>query len=188
MLGSSIGTHVPTPDDHVTADRFDRTVAFVRSTLPPPARLLDLGPPNPLAERLWQEGYAVANTDGDLDLIFQHVNDARVDAVTAFEILEHLVAPYNVLRAIRAPRLFATVPLRLWFARAYRNEVDPWDRHFHEFEDWQFDWLLEKAGWDVVRREQWVPRPSGVPLGFRPILRRFTPRWYAVEAVRGRDV
>ena len=39
------------------------------------------------------------------------------------------------------------VPLNLWFASAYRNKTDLWDRHYHEFEDWQFDWLLEKAGW-----------------------------------------
>ncbi|MDX1547036.1 MAG: hypothetical protein R3247_08620, partial [Rhodothermales bacterium] len=101
----------------------------------------------------------------------------------AFEILEHLVGPLNVLRAIDAPRLIATVPLRLWFAPAYRNASDPWDRHFHEFEDWQFDWLLEKAGWRIVRRAQWTS-PSRA-LGLRPLLRRITPRYYAVEAVRG---
>ncbi|MDX1741588.1 MAG: hypothetical protein R3178_09855, partial [Rhodothermales bacterium] len=65
---------------------------------------------------------------------------------------------------------------------AYRSTSDPWDRHFHEFEDWQFDWLLEKAGWDVVRRSRW-PAPTGW-LGLRPLLRRFTDRYYAVEAVR----
>ena len=59
---------------------------------------------------------------------------------------------------------------------------DPWGRHFHEFEDWQFDWLLEKAGGRVVRSEKWTS-PSRV-LGFRPLLRRITPRYYAVEAER----
>jgi hypothetical protein len=26
---------------------------------------------------------------------------------------------------------------------AYRSKTDMWDR-YHEFEDWQLDWLLEK--------------------------------------------
>ena len=92
--------------------------------------------------------------------------------------------PLGVLRASPARRLFASVPLRLWFATAYRNDADAWDRHYHEFEDWQFDWLLESAGFEVVRRERWTPRRQGVPLGVRPLLRRVTPRWYAVEARR----
>jgi hypothetical protein len=128
-------------------------------------------------------GYRVTNTDGDLDDV-PEVAAVAADAVTAFEILEHLVSPLGVLRAAQAPRLFASIPLRLWFAPAYRSATDPWDRHYHEFEDWQFDWLLDKAGWDVVRREYWVPRASGLPLGVRPILRRFTPRWYVVEAAK----
>lgn len=178
------GTHLPTPDDPATAYRFERTLAFVRASLAPPARLLDLGPPNPLAQALAAQGFTVQNTEGDLDDAYAQAADTEVDAVTAFEILEHLVGPINVLRAIRAQRLFVTVPLRLWFAPAYRNPADAWDRHFHEFEAWQFDWLLEKAGWRIVRRERWVPHRAGFPRGLRPLLRRFTPRWYAVEAVR----
>ena len=184
MHQSITGSIVPTPNSPETAHRFDKTIKFVGETLPPPAKLLDLGQPNPHARKFHELGYTVLNTEGDLDLSPSQVSDVHVDAVTAFEILEHLVAPFNVLRAIRAPRLFATVPLRLWFAPAYRNDTDSWDRHFHEFEDWQFDWLLSKAGWRIVRRERWVPSPGGMPLGIRPLLRRLTPRWYAIEAIR----
>ena len=162
--------------------RYDLTLGFLRATLPPPAHLLDLGAPNPMARRLTAEGYTVENTEGDLDEAPEIVRGHAADAVTAFEILEHLVGPINVLRALEAPRLFATVPLNLWFAPAYRNPRDPWDRHFHEFEDWQFDWLLEKSGWHIVRRERWTS-PSR-RLGVRPLLRRITPRYYAVEAER----
>ncbi len=163
-------------------NRYRRTLRFVLQSSPPPARVLDLGAPNPMAGRLAEQGFTVFNTEGDLDLHPEIVRSHEVEIVTAFEILEHLVAPFNVLRALPGDRLFATVPLRLWFASAYRSESDPWDRHYHEFEDWQFDWLLEKAGWSVVRRERW-PAPAGV-LGFRPLLRRFTNRYYAVEATR----
>ena len=162
--------------------RYDHTLAFLRKTLAPPARILDLGTPNPFSRIMEEQGYVVQNTSGDLDVEPSVVSGQDVEAVTAFEILEHLVGPLNVLRANDAPRLFVTIPLRLWFATAYRNQNDPWDRHFHEFEDWQFDWLLESAGWRTVRVEKWTS-PSRT-LGFRPLLRCFTPRYYAVEAVR----
>ena len=173
-----------TRPDAAHRDRFERTVRFVGETLAPPARLLDVGPDNPLAERLRAEGYAVENTGlADLD---DHPEAAAIeaDALVAFEIFEHLVNPLGVLRASPARRLFASVPRRLWFSTAYRSETDRWDRHFHEFEDWQFDWLLETAGFEVVRRERWTPRSQGLPLGVRPLLRRVVPRWYVVEAVR----
>lgn len=162
--------------------RFVRTLRFMWQSMPPPARILDLGAPNPLSRIMQDKGYRVVNTHGDLDENPEVVRGHGEEAATAFEILEHLVAPLLVLRAIEAPRLFATVPLRLWFATAYCNPADPWDRHFHEFEDWQFDWLLEKAGWRIVRTEKWTS--ASWPLGIRPLLRHFTPRYYAVEAVR----
>ena len=162
--------------------RLNRTLEFLSSSVPPPARILDVGGRNLLADRMRDLGYAVDNTQGDLDASPNIVAKSDIDVVTAFEILEHLVAPFNLLRAIQAPRLFATVPLRLWFAAAYRNENDPWDRHFHEFEDWQFDWLLERAGWTIIKREKWTSTFFGI--GLRPLLRTFTPRYYAVEAVR----
>ncbi len=162
--------------------RFAHTLAFMDKASPRPARILDLGTPNTLSERMQAIGFDVQNTEGDLDENPAIVQGRDVEAVTAFEILEHLVAPFNVLRAIDAPRLFATVPLRLWFAKAYCNPSDAWDRHFHEFEDWQFDWLLDRSGWRVVRTEKWVS--YGSVLGVRPLLRRITPRYYAVEAVR----
>ena len=168
--------------------RFDNTIRFVRATLEPPARLLDVGAENTLGQQFVKGGYSVAYS-GTVDLDENpEVVAESADAVTAFEVLEHLVNPLGVLRAIVAPRLYATVPLRLWFATAYQNPNDPWDRHYHEFEPWQFDWLLQKAGWQIQRREYWTSPPDGVGLGFRPLLRRFTPRYYAIEAIRAEAV
>jgi hypothetical protein len=87
-----------------------------------------------------------------------------------------------VINQIKAKKLVASVPLKLWFASAYRNEIDDRDRHFHEFEDWQFDWLLEKAGWHIKKREKFTNPVKKV--GIRPILRRFTPRYYLIYAER----
>ena len=114
--------------------------------------------------------------------LIHELKNIKPDVVTAFEILEHLVAPYNVLSSINSERLVATIPLNLWFSKAYRSKHDPWDRHYHEFEDWQFNWLLEKSGWEIIDSQKWISRVK--INGIRPLLRNFTPRYYAVYAER----
>ena len=56
------------------------------------------------------------------------------------------------------------------------------EKTYHEFEDWQFDWLLEKSGWEIVSRKKWTNPVKKI--GFRPILRLFFPRYYMVYAVK----
>ena len=138
---------------------------------------------NPFSEILKKEGYDITNTTGeDLDIDTQAVHDNNYDVATAFEIFEHLVSPYTVLKDIKAKKLIASVPLTLWFASAYKSKTDPWDRHYHEFEDWQFDWLLEKAGWRIKKSEKFTNPVR--KFGLRPILRYFTPRYYLIYAER----
>jgi len=161
--------------------RYNHTLSFLKSVLPAPATILDLGVRNPFSEIMEQNGYKVFNTSGeDLDLVPEIVNKYNIDAITAFEIFEHLVAPFNVLNEIKCKKIIATVPLNLWFAKAYRSKTDMRDRHYHEFEDWQFDWLLEKSGWDIKKKEKWTSPINKI--GFRPILRKYTPRYYAIYA------
>ncbi|WP_456424189.1 methyltransferase [Lutibacter sp.] len=161
--------------------RYAHTLKFLQEVLPAPATILDLGVRNPFSEIMEENGYTVFNTEGeDLDELPEVVQKYNVDAVTAFEIFEHLVAPFNVLRTIETSKIITTVPLNLWFAKAYRSKTDMRDRHYHEFEDWQFDWLLEKSGWTIKKREKWTSPINKI--GFRPILRKFTPRYYAVYA------
>ncbi len=163
--------------------RFQNTLTFLRKHAPSPASILDLGVRNPFVDFMEKEGYSVSNTSGeDLDIDTSAVLDNNVDIVTAFEIFEHLISPYTILSTIKANRLVASVPLRLWFSPAYKSKTDPWDRHYHEFEDWQFDWLLEKAGWKIIAREKWTHPVK--KLGVRPLLRLFTPRYYIVYAER----
>lgn len=164
--------------------RFKQTLEFLKESVPPPAKVLDLGVKNPFSEIMQNNNYTVTNTGGeDLDLETQAVKTDNYDLVTAFEIFEHLVSPFNVLKDIQAPKLVATIPLKLWFSNAYQSKTDPWDRHYHEFEDWQFDWLLEKAGWKIIKSEKWTNPVN--KFGIRPLLRKFTPRYYAVYAERG---
>lgn len=163
--------------------RFQKTIEFLEEVVPAPARILDLGVKNPFSEIMQRHKYQVKNTSGeDLDENWSEVLNSEYDVVTAFEIFEHLIAPYNLLKDIKADKLVTTIPLKLWFAPAYRNNSDPRDRHFHEFEDWQFDWLLEKAGWKIKKTSKWTNPVKKV--GIRPLLRSFTPRYYAVYAER----
>lgn len=164
--------------------RYSKTVSFLKKVIPPPANLLDLGIENPFVEILAENGYTINNTDlnQDLDIDFHQVLDDNYDVVTAFEIFEHLVAPFNILRSIKTDKLVASVPLRLWFKSAYWNESDPWDRHYHEFEPRQFDMLLDKAGWKIVDSMKWSSYDN--KLGIRPLLRRFYPRYYLVYCER----
>ena len=161
--------------------RYKHTIEFLQEVLPAPATILDLGIRNPFSEIMESYGYTVINTEGeDLDLLPEIVREYKVDAVTAFEIFEHLIAPFNVLREIESTKIIASIPLNLWFAKAYRSKTDKWDRHYHEFEDWQFDWLLEKSGWEIKKTLKWTSPINKI--GIRPILRKFTSRYYAVYA------
>lgn len=170
-------------DNKFHIKRYELTLQFLKNVLPAPATILDLGIRNQFSEIMEQNGYTVINTNGeDLDLEPEVVKKFDVDAVTAFEILEHLVSPFPLLQEIKAKQFIATVPLNLWFASAYQSKTDERDRHFHEFEDWQFDWLLEKSGWKIGKREKWTSPINQI--GIRPILRKFTPRFYAIYATK----
>ncbi|GMN10978.1 hypothetical protein MTsPCn9_27100 [Croceitalea sp. MTPC9] len=163
--------------------RYRITLDFLKKHINTNESILDLGVKNPFSEIMKAEGYHVENTQGeDLDLDFKAVANSKADVVTAFEIFEHLVAPFNVLREIKAKKIVVSIPMRLWFSSAYKNKTDPWDRHYHEFEDWQFDWLLEKAGWKTVDSAKWTNPTKKI--GFRPLLRYFTNRYYIVYAER----
>ncbi len=161
--------------------RYNYSYQFLAKYISKSSKILDLGVKNPFTDILQKKGYTVSNTKGeDLDLDNSTILQSDAEVVTAFEIFEHLLSPFTVLKAIKAKQLVASVPLRLWFSSAYKSKTDIWDRHYHEFEDWQFDWLLEKTGWKIIARQKWT-NPSKT-IGIRPILRWFTPRYYIVYA------
>jgi hypothetical protein len=161
--------------------RFRHTLAFLKKHVSQNETILDLGVENPFSIIMKQEGFTVINTKGeDLDNDQNALAITKYDVVTAFEIFEHLLNPYSVLKSITANKLLISIPMRLWFSPAYRSKTDMWDRHYHEFEDWQLDWLLEKTGWKIIDREKWTNPVKS--FGIRPLLRRFTNRYYIVYA------
>lgn len=163
--------------------RFKLTLEFLKKHVSTSETILDLGVKNPFSEIMLSEGYTIENTKGeDLDEDQSAILNSSADVVTAFEIFEHLLSPYEVLKSVKSKKLVVSVPLRLWFSSAYRSKTDKWDRHFHEFEDWQLDWLLEKTGWKIVDRQKWTNPVKKI--GIRPLLRWFTNRYYIVYAER----
>ena len=166
--------------------RYRKTLALLNEILPNGGVIYDLGVRNPFSEIMEKEGFKVINTDGqDLDIDYNLNIPKNVDLITGFEILEHLVSPFPLLKNLNCKKIFVTVPMNLWFSKAYRSKTDPLDRHYHEFEPWQFNWLLEKSGWKIIKKEFWK-NPSK-KIGFRPILRNLTNRYYAVYAERSKE-
>ena len=144
--------------------RFKHTLEFLNKHISTKNTILDLGVENPFSKIMKTEGFTVKNTSGeDLDI-------------------DHLLNPYTILKEIKSDKLLISIPLRLWFSPAYRSKTDMWDRHYHEFEDWQLDWLLEKTGWKIIDSEKWTNPVK--KFGIRPLLRKFTPRYYIVYAER----
>src|SRR5690606_36532468 len=97
-----------------------KTINFVKKHLESNAKILDLGVENHLGNLMAREDFQVSNTKGeDLDVEFEKYEAGSYDCVTAFEIFEHLLAPYNILKTIKSKYLIASIPMRLWFATSY---------------------------------------------------------------------
>lgn len=165
--------------------RYALTLEFLKKHVSKSETILDLGVNNPFSEIMRKEGYSVANSKGeDIDNDQSTLANENYSVLTAFEIFEHLLNPYTVLQNVKSDKIIISVPMRLWFSPAYRSKTDMWDRHYHEFEDWQLDWLLEKTGWVIKDRKKWT-NPAK-KLGIRPLLRSITPRYYIVYAERAK--
>lgn len=166
--------------------RFKITLQFLKKHISKSESILDLGVENPFSIIMKNEGFKVKNTKGeDLDIDFSGLKNNDYKVVTAFEIFEHLLNPFTILNEIKADKILISVPLRLWFSGAYQSKSDSRDRHFHEFEDWQLDWLLEKTGWEIIDSIQFTNPVKKI--GFRPFLRLFTNRYYLVYAQRNNN-
>ena len=168
-------------NDNFPYKRFNITLDFLQKHIGKDELILDLGIQNTLSSLIKKNGYNLNNTSGeDLDIDKSAIKNSNAEVITAFEIFEHLLNPYSVLKDIKAKKLVKSIPLRLLFASAYKNNNDERDRHFHEFEDWQFDWLLNKTGWKIIDSKKFTNPVRKI--GFRPLLRLFTNRYYLVYA------
>jgi len=158
--------------------RYKISLSFVREYFDKENLILDLGVNNDLAEYIRADGFNVENTTGqDLDIDYKFIRSYKY--ITAFEIFEHMFAPFNLLNEASG-KLIASVPLRLWFAPAFWNYDDKLNCHYHEFEIRQFDHLMARTGWKIIDSQTWKAWDNTV--GIRPLLRRLYPRYYIVYA------
>ena len=163
--------------------RFNITLEFLKKHISTNETIFDLGVPNPFSKIMAENDYTVINTKGeDLDTNQTALREEHYDVFTGFEIFEHLLNPYTILENVKCDKILISIPLRLWFSSAYRNKTDKWDRHYHEFEDWQLDWLLEKTGFKIIDSVKFTHPVKKI--GIRPFLRWFTSRYYLVYAER----
>ena len=161
--------------------RYQITTDFIKKHVDKNELILDLGIENPLSKILKNNGFNIINTSGeDLDMNQSAVKETNATVVTAFQIFEHLLNPFQLLMNIKANKLVCSVPLKLWFAKSYRNAHDKRDNHFHEFEDWQFRLLLEKTGWKIIEEKKFTNPVKKI--GLRPFLRLFTNRYLIIYA------
>jgi len=160
-----------------TYDRWGKTVKELKGRIKRDRIALDVGPngkfQNILANAFHIE---VMNTNNlDLDIGIWQVSKFW-DYIFMFDILEHLMDPFTVLRQARVSlkdggKLFITVPRRPKFL---------WNRgHFNEFDEWRFRVFVERAGFKIVYQTSWRMKKSR--FGVRPILRYFLERTYFYE-------
>lgn len=168
--------------------RVKKTLKLVERFIPVTARIYDMGNKSELSS-LMGETYRVINNSGDVDFDFLQEEIKTLSLpdfegeeliTTSFEVFEHLLNPFTVLRSIQSKHLLCTVPLKVWFSPAYWGK-DERDRHFHEFEQRQFLWLLDKTGWKVIEKGKWRVQRG---IGIRPILRLFWPSYLWVYCER----
>lgn len=104
--------------------RFRHTLEFLRKHISTSETILDLGVENPFSDIMKEEGFPVTNTTGeDLDENQQALKHSTATVTTAFEIFEHLLNPYTILKEIKSEKLFISIPMRLWFSPAYRSKT-----------------------------------------------------------------
>jgi SAM-dependent methyltransferase len=151
--------------------RFAITLGFVRD-LPQP--VLDLGPANALARAVEQRFEVRVEHTGQLDLDRELLRTAFPGpwaAITAFEILEHVMNPLFVLdgcREVLRPDgvLYITVPRRHPHEWLFGKSPE----HFHEFAPDEMRWVIDKAGFAIARFT--TANTSEMGFGVRPLLRR----------------
>ena len=154
-----VGTDSPESAYHTR--RYDHTLRFITGLH---NEVLDCGERSILTD-LIENRFAVKikNTSGDLDIL---PIEGKYDYILAFEIIEHLMNPLWFLMQIR---LALKPEGTLYLSTPINKPTFFWRReHFHELDEYRLNILIDKAGFEVVRKER--KRFYRIN-GFRPIVR-----------------
>ena len=85
--------------------RFSLTLAFLKKHIATSETIFDLGVSNPFSLIMEDNGYRVINTKGeDLDNDQTALQKENYDVFTGFEIFEHLLNPYAVLKNVKCQK------------------------------------------------------------------------------------
>jgi len=154
-----VGTY--TPESSYNHRRYDHTRRFISELY---GDVLDCGERS-LLTGIIEEKFKIKikNTPGDLDIL---PIEGFYDFILAFEIIEHLMNPLWFLMQIKK----ALKPNGKFYLSTPVNKPKfLWRRdHFHEFDEYRLNILLEKAGFEVVRKER---KRFYFITGIRPIIR-----------------
>ncbi len=142
--------------------------------------ILDIGERNRLTERI-EEAFDIKidSTSGDLDELYWSITDTNkftksYDIIIFSHVIEHL---FNPLLALKKVRWYMKPDALLIICTPIKPHFVPWGKgHFHEFDDYRFKELIERAGLKIIQWEKF----SNYRLntwrsyrGFRPLLRMF---------------
>ena len=152
--------------------RWQHTLDFIRRSsfsCTVTSQGLDLGDRTPFTASLEQLfGCTFENSKVDLDLASL---DGSFSVITAFEVLEHLYNPLHALLEVKRllignnARLYVSMPLRKPLCLASSD-------HFHEMSRQSALSLFTRAGFRVVRSEEFRIRPLLFYLtGLKPLMR-----------------
>ena len=109
-------------EENYPRKRYKLTLDFINKYISKDDVILDLGVDNPLSKLLKLKGYNVSNTNGeDLDTDFKAVEKNNADVICAFQILEHLVSPYNILNRTKAKKLMTR--LRIFNSQNHSHQA-----------------------------------------------------------------
>lgn len=159
--------------------RRNRTLCLVQQNVNGLKIIYDMGDVSPMRYEL-ERDYFVKT------LPYKDYNDLNMDSFrnevfVSFKVFEHIFSPYHFLKATQPLLLICTVPLKIPFVPIHWSK-DKRDRHYHEFEEKQFLWMLEEAGYEIIYKKKWWY--NRLPIGIRTLLRYIFPSWLAVVARR----
>ena len=157
----------------------DKKIIEYLSDLDMNGSILDIGERNPLTERIEEAfGISIDSTIGDLDGVEWWISGERgvkmYDMIIFSHVIEHL---FNPLFCIESIKMMMKQNALLIICTPIKSHLIPWGKgHFHEFDDYRFKKLIERAGLKIIRWEKfsnyrWNTLRSY--RGFRPLLRMF---------------
>ena len=83
--------------------RYRKTLEFFKRFISKDENILDLGVKNPLSEILIKEGYKITNTNSeDLDFNRSCIHTNEYSVISAFQIFEHMLNPFQLLNEIKS--------------------------------------------------------------------------------------